>query len=147
LLILARVVQCLVATHAPDNEPNKETDMSSTSYKTRTLQVSYDGTNWNFTQDVEDEGSDPKVKFSKPTYLYFVAVGNSLTFNASNPVTWDKGSSPPGSSTTVVNDGCLLIIDPDTDATKTKYSVVLNMTYNGTAVTTNDPIIVNKPNT
>lgn len=119
----------------------------STNYKTRTLQVSYNGGIWDFTQDVEDEGSDPTETFSQATYLYFVAVGNSLKFNASNPVTWDNGSSPPGSSTTVVNDGCLLIIDPDTETRQTQYSVILNMTYNGTAVSTGDPVIINKPNT
>jgi hypothetical protein len=142
LLALARVVQCPVATHPPD----KETEMSS-NYNTRTLQVSYDGTTWDFTQDVEDEGSDPTEKFSQATYLYFVAVGNSLTFDATTPVSWDNGSSPPGSSTTVVNDGCLLIINPDTDKSKNQYSVILNMNYNGAPVSTSDPVIINKPNT
>jgi len=139
-LTLARAMQGPVATHASD----KEIEMSS--YKTRTLQVSYNGSTWDFTKDVEDEGSDPTETFSQATYLYFVAVGNSLTFNASNPVTWSNGS-PPGSSTSVVNDGCLRIIDPDSDTHTTEYTCPLNMYYNGNAVSSPDPVIVNKPST
>lgn len=119
----------------------------STNYNTRTLQVSYDGSTWDFTEEGDDKGSNPKLTFDKPTYLYIVAVGNSLTFNATNPVTWDDGSKPKGSSTTVVNDGCLQIIDPDSEKNKKTFSFILNMNYNGTAVSTGDPILVNKPNT
>lgn len=115
-------------------------------YSTRTLQVSFDGSNWDFTHDTSDEGSDPTETFSRPTYLYFVAVSDSLTFNASNPVTWANGS-PKDSTTSVINDGCLLIINPDKENKTTRFPLVLNMFFNGTAISSPDPIIVNKPKT
>jgi hypothetical protein len=122
------------------------------SYKNRTLEVSYNGTTWNFRQDTDNKGSNPTLTFDEPTYLYFVAVSNNstfdnLTFDTSNPVTWDSNGSPKNSTTTVINNGCVRIIDPDSEGKKKTYSCVLNMIYNGTAVTTDDPIIVNKPNT
>jgi hypothetical protein len=119
----------------------------STNYDTQTLEVSYNGTTWSFTKEGESEGSNPTLTFKKPTYLYFVAVGNSLTFNASNPVTWDQGKKPKDSTTNVINDGCLRIIDPDSEKKKAQFSCILNMSYNGTAVSTSDPVIINKPNT
>lgn len=122
------------------------------SYKNRTLEVSYNGTTWNFRQDTENKGSNPSLTFDDPTYLYFVAVSNDATFDnlifdTGNPVTWDSNGSPKNSTTTVINNGCVRIIDPDSEGKKKTYSVVLNMIYNGTAVTTGDPVIINKPNT
>jgi hypothetical protein len=117
------------------------------SYKNFTIEVYYNGSTWDFKKDTDNKGSNPSLTFEEPTYLYFVAVSNNLKFDTSNPVTWDQGKKPKNSTTTVINNGCVRIIDPDAEDSQKTYSCVLNMIYNGTAVTTDDPIIVNKPNT